>query len=550
MRRDWEADVILMSNTVFTGLKKEPEAASIAIKGNRIKAVGPKDEISSFIGTETKVYDFGDQLIMPGLHDFHIHLMMGSIEMDSVNLLDAKSQEEALEMVRTFAENRPEEEWILGFAWDNENWGNPKLPHRFSLDMVVKDRPVILSHVECHHAWVNSKALEMMGITKHTEDPPFGEFAKDSTGELTGIAYEHAMILMYEGAFSSYSEDKKVTLLRNFFQAAAASGVTSVNDVYMPQRESLDEFPILKQMEENGELTARVHFSPPLNGDLEKARHIKETYFTEKIQFSGLKQFVDGVLGSRTASLLEPYSDKRETRGTTAFPPDRLNKWIVDADREGFRVRLHAIGDGAVRLALDAYEEARKQNGVRDSRHTIEHIEVIHKEDIKRFHELGVIASMQPYHLSAAEKSVYTARIGKDREELAFPINTLKKAGARLAFGSDFPVVPLNPMLGIFNAITRTDITMDPENVWNQDECITISETLKAYTNGSAYGSFREHELGTLEEGKLADIAVLDRNLFNIPPEEILSAKVILTMMDGKVVYEKSRTGAGIIPVK
>lgn len=261
---------------------------------------------------------------------------------------------------------------------------------------------------------------------------------------------------------------------------------------------------------------------------------------TLTLKYVIFKQFIDGVITARTAYLLEPYADQPNTRGESSFPPETIKKWVADADKDGFSIRFHAIGDGAVRLALDSYEEAQKTNGKRDSRHSVEHIEVIHPDDIHRFKELGVTASMQPDHFAMSERGVYTERIGTEREKYVFSINTLQEAGARLAFGTDFPIDTLDPLLQIYRAVTRIDSS--GKTVWHPHERITLAEALKAYTAGSAYGSFREKELGTLEAGKLADIVVLERNLFEIPVEEIPDTKVLLTIVDGKVVFDHTKS--------
>lgn len=533
-----KADIILSSNAVFTGMNSEPQPASIAIVGNKIAAIGSKEEISPYIGTDTKMYEYKDQLIMPGFHDFHLHIFPGSLELESVSLLDARSEDEAVEMVRQFADKRPEDSWIIGFSWDNANWENKQLPTHASLDRVLPDRPVILSHIECHYAWVNSKALEVMGITRDTPNPPFGIIDKDEKGELTGILYEKAMDLIFKGAYD-FSKEKKLQMLKKFFSLTAEYGVTSVNDMYAPTSDFLDDYGLFDTLEKSGELSTRIHLLPALSADLESAKELKDRYSSDMLQFSGLKYFIDGVITGYTAFMLEPYNDKPETRGSSSVSPDIFKELVVNADRAGFRVRVHAIGDAGVRLSLDAFEQAQIVNGVRDSRHTIEHIESIHPDDIDRFGQLGVIASMQPSHLALIDSKVYNSRLGKERNELAFAINTIKKSGAKLAFGTDFPVTSLNPMLEIYRAVTRVDYSGSPENVWNKDERISLSEALKAYTYGPAYGTFREHELGTIEPGKLADIIVLDRNLFDVPQEEILEAKVKLTITDGKIVFEQ-----------
>jgi predicted amidohydrolase YtcJ len=531
------ADVIISSNTVFTGLSDQPEPASIAIKDNKIVAIGTEEEIKHCAGEHTKIYQFKDQLIMPGFHDFHLHIMQGAVALNSVNLFAARSEDEALEMIGEFAESHPENQWVIGFTWDAGYWDTQQLPTRHSLDHILPDRPALMFHAEGHYAWVNTKALEIANITRHSENPFYGIIGRDENGEPNGILYEKAMDAVIRHAFN-FSNSQKNEIFSNFLAHAASLGVTSVNDLHgLKTIESLDVF---KEFEDNGKLTTRIHLWPALNGDLGHSKQLRVTYQSDKLRVSGLKQFIDGVITARTAYLLEPYSDQPETRGETSFAPETIKKWVVDADKEGFSIRFHAIGDGAIRLALDAYEEAQKTNGKRDSRHSVEHIEVIHPDDIHRFSELGVTVSMQPDHLAMSERGVYTEQVGAEREKYVFSINTLQKTGAKLAFGTDFPIDILNPLLQIYRAVTRIDSS--GKTVWHPHECITLAEALKAYTSGPAYGTFREQELGTLEAGKLADIIVLERNLFEVLVEEIQDIKVLLTIVDGQVVYDYAGT--------
>jgi predicted amidohydrolase YtcJ len=527
------ADVIISSNTVFTGLSDQPEPAFIAIKDNKIVAIGTEEEIKHCKGEHTKIYQFKDQLIMPGFHDFHLHIMQGAVALNSVNLFAARSEDEALEMIGEFVESKPENQWVIGFTWDAGYWDTQQLPTRHSLDHILPDRPALMFHAEGHYAWVNTKALEIANITRHSENPFYGIIGRDENGEPNGILYEKAMDAVIRHAFN-FSNSQKNEIFSNFLAHAASLGVTSVNDLHgLKTIESLDVF---KEFEDNGKLTTRIHLWPALNGDLGHSKQLRVTYQSDKLRVSGLKQFIDGVITARTAYLLEPYSDQPETRGETSFAPETIKKWVVDADKEGFSIRFHAIGDGAIRLALDAYEEAQKTNGKRDSRHSVEHIEVIHPDDIHRFSELGVTVSMQPDHLAMSERGVYTEQVGAEREKYVFSINTLQKTGAKLAFGTDFPIDILNPLLQIYRAVTRIDSS--GKTVWHPHECITLAEALKAYTSGPAYGTFREQELGTLEAGKLADIIVLERNLFEVLVEEIPDIKVLLTIVDGQVVYD------------
>ncbi|MED1470555.1 amidohydrolase [Bacillus salipaludis] len=527
------ADIIISSNSVFTGLSGQPEPASLAIKDNKIVAIGCMEEMKAFAGEHTKIYNFKDQLVMPGFHDFHLHIMQGAVALTSVNLFEVRSEEEALEAIHEFAESKSENQWVIGFMWDSGFWDTQQLPNRYSLDRILPDRPALMFHTEGHYAWVNTKALEIADITRHTENPSYGIIGKDENGEPDGLLYEKAMDAVVRHAFD-FSTTQKNEIFSNFLKHAASFGVTAVHDLHgLKQIEALD---IFKEFEDKEELSTRIHVWPALNGNLEHAKHLRDIYQSEKLRISGLKQFIDGVITARTAFLLEPYADQPGSWGETSYPPETIKKWVADADKEGFSIRFHAIGDGAIRLALDAYEKAEKENGKRDSRHSVEHIEVIHPDDIHRFKKLGVTVSMQPDHLAMSERGVYTNRIGNEREKYVFSINTLQKTGSNLAFGTDFPIDILNPLQQIYRAVSRIDSS--GKTVWHPQERITLAEALKAYTIGPAYGTFREHELGTLEVGKLADIVVLERNLFEIHEEAIPDTKVQLTIADGKVVFE------------
>lgn len=545
MKRFETADSVLSSEAIFTGKAQYPFKGSVAIKDNVIIAVGTNEEIEPHIGESTEHYSFGNQLIMPGFNDVHIHLFLGSLLADSVSLIDAKSEEEAARMVRDFAGTRPDDPWIFGFNWYHVYWKEKKLPHRSTLDRYFPDRPVFLLNDELHGAWVNTLALEKMGIDKNTPDPPFGEIVRDENGDPTGFLYETAMGFA-QSAFDSIPHERQSELLKNFQSYAAKLGVTSVSDMLPLPGLQLGNLELYKEFDENEKLTVRINFLAELNEDLLYAKKLREQFNSSKLMFSGLKQFLDGVPTTYTAYLVDPYSDKPGERGNTLIPSDYIQEWILEADREGFRIRLHACGDAAVRLGLDCFQTAQDKNGKRDSRHTIEHIELIHPDDIGRFSELNVIASMQPEHMAAAETyedNVYPKRFGIDREPFTFPIKTLKEHNTTIAFGSDFPVVGMNPMDEIYRALTRVHNDGKPTGGWNEKEKIELTEALRHYTVDAAYSVFQEDVIGTLEQGKLADIVIIDRNLFDIPVEEITKAEVILTMMDGKVIY-KNKTKA------
>ncbi|MED4688039.1 amidohydrolase [Peribacillus frigoritolerans] len=537
-----KADIVLSSDAIFTGLTHEPTSGAIAILGDKILSVGSKAEIEPFIGSGTKVFNYGNQLIMPGFHDFHLHIMFSALSLTSINLFEARSAQEVAAKVLEFSKECPEEDWIIGMQWDAGYWHDKQEPHYRILDAVIPDRPVVLFHAEGHYTWVNSKAMELAGVTEDIRDPDFGRYERDENGLLTGILYEEAQQIVLKEALR-LTQNKKETILKEFLRLLSQNGITSVNDLFAPIDDFLQDYDLFEKLDKQGELTTRFHITPELDGNLDKAQTLRNKYESKKLQFSGLKQFVDGTVTGHTAYFLKPYSDQLDICGHPALDPEVLIDRVVKADELGFRIRFHAIGDAAIRLALDAFEEAVRKNGKRDSRHTVEHIEVIDSDDIERFSKLGVIASMQPDHMAASSREVYSSIIGPEREKNVFLTKSLLNTGASLALGTDFPVsISLNPMRQIYTAITRVDSSGDSQNTWHPEQKLTLAEALKAYTYGSAYGCFREHELGTIEEGKLADLVVLDRNLFDIPESEVLKTKVELTINDGKVVYKSEET--------
>ncbi|MFS0604101.1 amidohydrolase [Peribacillus frigoritolerans] len=542
-----KADIVLSSDAIFTGLTHEPTSGAIAILGDKILSVGSKAEIEPFIGSGTKVFNYGNQLIMPGFHDFHLHIMFSALSLTSINLFEARSAQEVAAKVLEFSKECPEEGWIIGMQWDAGYWHDKQEPHYRILDAVIPDRPVVLFHAEGHYTWVNSKAMELAGVTEEIRDPDFGRYERDKNGLLTGILYEEAQQIVLKEALR-LTQNKKETILKEFLRLLSQYGITSVNDLFAPIDDFLQDYDLFEKLDKQGELTTRFHITPELDGNLDKAQILRNKYVSKKLQFSGLKQFVDGTVTGHTAYFLKPYSDQLDICGHPALDPEVLIDRVVKADELGFRIRFHAIGDAAIRLALDAFEEAVRKNGKRDSRHTVEHIEVIDSDDIERFSKLGVIASMQPDHMAASSREVYTSIIGPEREKNVFLTKSLSNTGASLALGTDFPVsISLNPMRQIYTAITRVDSSGDPQNTWHPEQKLTLAEALQAYTYGSAHGCFREHELGTIEEGKLADLVVLDRNLFDIPESEVLETKVELTINDGKVVYKSEETSLSSI---
>ncbi len=534
-----KADKIIVGNAIFTGLNEKPFSGFIAIKDSKIFNVGEHaTTYSKWVDKHTEIIHAHDSLVLPGFHDFHLHLWLGAMFETFCNLTFCSTEEEAAKAVYEYSQLHPQDEWIIGFGWHHVRWPNQELPTRHSLDAVLPDRPVVLLNEEAHSAWLNSAALQKLGIHENTEEPPFGEIVKDENGQPTGFLYETAVKLA-TSAFS-FTEEEHKQLFETFLHKAARLGVTSVGDMLPLPGYTLGDPNFYQSYDEQEGLTVRIHFQSPLNGELEEAKRLRKDFHSEKIQFGGLKQFLDGVPLTYTGYLLEPYSDRPQLTGGTIYDFETYQKWIDEADKEEFRIRLHACGDAAVRMGLDLFEHAQSVNGVRDSRHTIEHIEVISPDDIPRFQQLGVIASIQPDHLtsSSMDTHAYIERLGAERCRYTWPIGSLMESGATVAFGTDFPIVELNPMVGLYRAVTRRHEDGTPENGWNPKERISLCDAIKQYTIAPAFGQFREDELGTLEAGKFADIIILDRNIFERDVEEILETKVTMTIMNGDVVYK------------
>jgi predicted amidohydrolase YtcJ len=534
-----KAEKILVSTALFTGNTASPIDGFVAVKDDAIIGVGPRSEIESFAGPSTEVWDVGNRLVAAGFHDFHLHWFLGAMFEGFCQLTFGSTEELTAKMVAEYARENPDEEWVLGFGWHHVRWPGQTLPTRHSLDQYLPHRPVVLLNEEAHSAWLNSAALEKLGIHRDTPEPPFGKIEKDDQGEPTGFLYETAVQYVVD----AFTFDKKVKtrLMNGMLKKTASCGITSVSDMLPLPGYTLGDPGFYQTFEEKGLLTTRIHFLDVLDGNLERGIYFREKYQSDKLQFSGLKQFLDGVPLTYTGYLLQPYADRPKETGGTIFEPDVYRKWIEDADREGFRIRLHACGDAAVRLGLDVYEHARNVNGTRDSRHTIEHIEVCDPHDFERFAKLGVIASIQPEHLTSGsmDTHAYLDRLGMERARYTWPIGSLQQNNACIAFGTDFPIVDLNPMPGLYRAVTRKHEDGSPLGGWNPHEKILLAHALIHYTKSPAFGNFREHELGTIEARKKADLVVLDRNPFDVDSEEILEMNVWMTLMDGKIVFEK-----------
>ncbi|MCI5999738.1 MAG: amidohydrolase, partial [Eubacteriaceae bacterium] len=511
------ADMIIKGNAIFDSVSDKPFAGFVAVKGNRIAAVGKEmDSISQYAGDDTKIIDAGDRLVMPGFHDSHTHLILAGMYKTYPNLGSARSEEEAAVMLKEYYDSQPGDGWVYGFNWYHVFWDKKELPRKETLDRYFPDRPVFLINAEAHGAWVNSLALEIAGVTADTPDPFGGEIARDENGEPTGFLYESAIEYVAAHALI-FTEEQEKTFLRKYMADAVELGITGVVDVQPYFGKDLGSLDVYTGMESDGELTVRITAAANLLGDLDEALENSKKYCTEKVRAHMLKQFVDGVITTHTALLLEDYTDAPGNRGTQLSELEKIDAAVQEGHKRGLWIKIHAIGDRAIRFTIDSYEKAIKTYGANGCRHAIEHVEMVTDSDIERFGQLGLIPSVQPEHIGLMptwEGEEYRVNIGEERAGRTWPFRSLLESAGVLAIGSDCPVVDNNPFYAIHRGVTRLHDDGLPEGGWNPTQKLTVADILRGYTLGSAYGIGREDELGTLEEGKFADIAVIDRNLF------------------------------------
>ncbi len=545
------ADLIIKSNNIFDSISDEPFAGFVAVTGNRISHVckGSADELRSFCNEHTKIIDAGDRLVMAGFHDSHTHLTLAGMYRACADLGAAKSEEETARMVYEFEQEHgggisgesSDSGWVYGFNWLHLFWDVKELPHKETLDKFFPDRPVMLLNTEAHGCWVNSKALELAGITDETPDPFGGHMERDADGHLTGVMHDGAMNPFVALAYDFTPEQEK-EYLRCFMTSAAELGITAVVNVAPYFGKEMGSLDAYSEMERDGELTVRITMCQDLLGNLDAALEKSHQYRTDFIRAHMLKSFVDGVFPAHTALMLEDYTDAPGNAGTPLYDLEATRAAILQAQKRGLWVKLHAIGDRAIRFTLDCYEEALDKFGDTGCRHAVEHVELAAPEDILRFGTLHVTPSVQPEHvglLPTIEDEVYYDILGTERADRTWAFQDLQAASGYLAMGSDCPVVDNNPFCGISRGMLRTHNDGLPEGGWNPTQKLSLAELLRGYTYGSAYGAGWENEIGTLEEGKLADIIVADRNLFEATPLQIRGAHVDMTIMNGRLIYER-----------
>lgn len=540
------ADLILINGAIHTLDPAQPRAEAVAIRDGRILKVGPVADVRGLAGKETQTIDLGGSFVLPGFIDSHTHFLNGGFSLASVQLRDVRTREEFAARIEAKIKDLEKGDWVQDGDWDHELFTPVELPRREWIDPISPDNPVCVNRYDDHMILANSVALKISGITKSTPVPPGGEIVKDPmTGEPTGILKDAAADLVFLHV-PEPSWREKLGAAEAALRNAAEHGVTSVHEMA-----DASSFEVYQQLLRDGKMTARLYVYIPISDvDIYSRLKLKTPFGNDDLKIGGLKGFVDGSLGSATASFYEPYTDDPKNRGLLApqmFPEGIMEKRIMEADKAGLQVAIHAIGDRANGLLLDLYEKAVAQNGPRDRRWRIEHAQHLRPQDIARFGKLGVIASVQPYHAYDdgrwAEK-----KIGAERIRYTYAFKSLLDGGAVLALGSDWTVAPLDPISGIYAAVTRATSDRKNPGGWVPEEKLSLDEAIRGYTTGGAYAEFAEKDKGTIQSGKLADIVVLDKDLFKVPADEIMDAKVVLTIVGGKIVHDGRMASAGRRP--
>lgn len=541
-------DRILCSTHVFTGERDCAEAGAVCVSGDKIAFVGPKDDALAFArendSADADVIDYGDAFLCAGFHDSHVHFFHSAVYSSplATNFL-GENEADCVERMKRFAEGRPNG-WLLAQGWREYRWDPPVLPSKRSLDAAFPDRPVALYSGDAHTLWLNSCALTESGITRDSVPPAGGSYDRDAEGELTGIVREAAAMELMPRIMGAFSDDEIADAYRGFLRTLAENGITSVCDMSLMANPGLDFIrdDVHARLLAHDELTCRVNLFPTLLDDMSRFEAMRTRYTGPVLRCCGFKQFFDGVSSQHTAWVTEPYSNARFEGdcGRATIEPAKMRALVMKAAEKGYPVRIHAIGDAAIHEALDIFEAAQNAYGTLPAgRHDcLEHLENFLPGDVERLHKLGVVAAVQPPHMTL-DPGGPERDLGPKRVELMWPFRTMLDDEVTLAFGTDSPVVDVNSMGVLYSAVTRQDpVTHAPEGGWQAEQRISRAEAIRAYTAGSAVAAQRAGEVGLLRAGMLADFAVLDTDLLTCADEAILDARVVATWMGGRCVFE------------
>jgi predicted amidohydrolase YtcJ len=533
------ATLIITNATVYTVNKQCSRADAVAAIGDRIVAVGSNAEIDLWRGPQTQVLDAGGKLVLPGFNDSHVHFISGGAQLHQVNLNDAATPQEFAKRIAAQISKTAKGEWILGGDWDETKWPKPQLPTKELVDAITGDTPIFVNRYDGHQSLANSAAMKLAGLSAKTADVPGGVIVRDASRNPTGIFKDAAQDLINK-AIPPMSHERRMRAAQRALEHAASFGVTSVQHM----NPDFADVAIYSELAEKGELSTRIYAVPIETNWQEQAKiGIRRSWGSVYLRLGAVKGFADGSLGSGTAYMFEPFADEPGNRGLLSdemHPPSAMRTRLMQADAAGLQLRVHAIGDCAIAMILDIFSDIEKEHGYHDQRFAIEHAQHMAEKDFERFAKLHVIASMQPYHAIDdgrwAEK-----RLGHARARYSYAWRSFLDHGVPLAFGTDWPVAPLNPMLGLYAAVTRATLDGKNPDGWIPEEKITLPEAVEAYTMGSAFAEFQEKDKGSITPGKLADIVILSDNIFDLKPEAIRNVKVETTIVGGKLVYGGKR---------
>ncbi len=529
------ATLIITNAAVYTVDKQRPRAEAVAVIGDRIVAVGSSAEIDSWRSPQTKVIDAGGRLLLPGFNDAHVHFITGGAQLDQVQFNDAAEPGEFAKRIAAQMSKISKGEWILGGRWDETKWPNPQLPTKELVDPVTGTTPIFVERYDGHEALANSAGMKLAGVNAKTADVPGGVIMRDASGNPTGVFKDAAMELIYK-VIPPMSHEQRLRAARRALEHAASLGVTSVQHM----NPEFADVAAYSELAEKGELTARIYAIPMETHWQDQAKvGIRRAWGSSYLRLGAVKGYADGSLGARTAYMFEPFADDPGNRGLLSdemHPPAAMRDRLMQADAAGLQLRVHAIGDRAISMMLDIFGDIEKEHSYHDQRFTIEHAQHMAQKDFARFAKLHVIASMQPYH-AVDDGRWAEKRLGHDRARYSYAWRSFLNHGVTLALGTDWPVAPLNPMPGLYAAVTRATLDGKNPDGWIPEEKITLPEAVVAYTMGSAFAEFQENVKGSITPGKLADMVILSDNIFDLKPEAIRNVKVATTIVGGKVVY-------------
>jgi hypothetical protein len=537
------ADLIIVNAKVWTVDKAYPTAQAVAVLGDRIIAVGSDADVEVLRGRATNVIDAGGKLLLPGFNDAHVHFVVSGTRLDQVQLGDATSVQEFTRRIAERAKITPKGQWIEGGDWDETKWSPPNLPTKDVIDPVTRDTPVFLEHHDGHMALANSVAMRLAGVTAQTPDPPGGTIVRDAQGNPTGALKDAARNVVLK-VIPPPSHEQRLRAMKRALERAAELGVTSFQDMNDENSDSFLDIRGYGELWQSGELTARVYVAPAISDWEQQAKvGIRHAFGSSSLRIGATKGYADGSLGSSTAYFFDPYSDDPKNSGLLGeqmHPLSQMRDWMTKADAASLQICTHAIGDRAISTVLDLYADVVKANGGGNRRFRIEHAQHMAEKDFARFAQLDVIASVQPYQ-AIDDGRWAEGRIGHDRASRTYAFRTFLSHGVHLAFGTDWPYAPLDPLLTIYAAVTRATLDGKNPNGWFPEQKLTVVEAIEAYTMGSAYAEFQEKDKGSITPGKLADMILLSDDILSIDPAKIRDVKVLKTIVGGRLVWDVDR---------